>query len=687
MSKSAFLQPVYPLPCDQLKLDDLPEALELGLQLARAKLAKVEALPLSAVSYETLLLPMEYLSEELDHAWGLANMLAGVDDSPQLRQIIDKYLPTITEFYTSVGLSPALWQRVKQLEASPQSAALPPLQRRSLELTVKSFRLSGADLPDAQKAEYTSLQQELSTLCEAYSKATLDALNSYEKILPPGSEKTCLSGLPPTALEIAAASAKAASKEGYRFTLHAPSVGAIMTYASDASLREELWHALTQIGRQPPHQTAPLIAKILRLRERKAELLGFKNFAELITQNRMLKSPEAIASFTADLTRRVRGQALKEFEERRQLKAQLQGTPASNTPFEPWDASYYSEKLQQSQLELDSESLRPYFEFNSVLHSLFDLAGQLFGVSFRKVEGHAAWHPSVAYYEIYDRATERLIGGFYTDFFPRPSKRSGAWMSEILCGRAQASGHLSPHIGFIGGNFTPPTDTLPSLLTHDEVLTLYHEFGHLLHLLMTEVPIPSLAGTRVFYDFVEVPSQLLENYCYSAEYLPRIAKHYKTGEALPAAIIERLRQSQRFLACLQCLRQLQFGALDILLHTTPTSQSLVDIEGYLRSQLTDYELPTSTRPPMPIYNFGHLFADTTGYAAGYYSYKWSEILEADLWKRFEEVGILSAEIGQAYRRKLLSRGNAAHPQELFESLMGRTPSPAAYLERLGVPTA
>lgn len=669
----------YPLDWNALTPDKLPAALDEGLALSAGRLSALENLPLDEthLTYKTLMEGLGRMTEELDQTWGLAHHLSMVLDSPVIRKVIEDYTPKVSGFYASIGVSGELWERIKYFSKSREARKLQKLQKRHLELTVRGFKRSGADLNPEGKKEFVKIEEELSQVCEKFSKTILDSQNAFEKYFPLGCEETLLKGLPASALEMANTDAKAKGKEGYRFTLAEPSHAAIATYADDAGLRKEFFEARGQVGRQAPYNTEPFIRRILELRQKRSRLLGFKTYADYATQTRMLNNPGKIQRFLKELAKKVRPLALRDFSQIESLKRELGGLDG----LEPWDNAYYREKLLQRTLAFDNEKLRPYFEFNAVRESLFALSQKLLGIKFRKLEGLSSWEKGVEYFEVIDEKTGRLMGGFYTDFFPRESKRSGAWHNGLRQCRPDKNGKLMPSIAVIVGNFNPPTEKKPALLSHYEVTTFYHEFGHLLHDMLTEVPIPSLAGTAVALDFVELPSQLMENFCYDANYLPMLGRHYQTREMLPAEIIDKLRAYKKFMLALFINRQLSFGALDMGLHVRGNVPA--DIQEAAEELQIPFRLPYHTQPPASaVWSFGHLWSGEDHYAAGYYSYQWCNVLEADIWQKFEKEGILSPKVGQDYREAILARGNSDAPERLFKDFMGREPKIEAYLKRI-----
>jgi oligopeptidase A len=673
-SQKQFPTLIYPLDWSQFTVEKLPALIEVALKLAKERLKGLEEMPLEKVTYANFVIALDEFSRELGEIWGIAHHLAGVDDNPKIRAIINKFMPTISEFYAKVGVSEALWKRLKKVKNSAEARKLPALQKRHLLLSVKSFIRSGAQLKPDEKKELIEIQKELSMLSEKFSKAVLDATNKFEKRFPEGAEKTSLKGLPPSALEIGRAGAKEKNIKGYRFTLQAPSLTAILTYADDRKLREEFSYQSREVGRQKPFDTLPFIKRTLELRQKKAKLLGFKTYAAFVTQNRMLNSPQKIREFLKKVASKVRSLSLKEFKKLAAFKKEL----GDKTPMEPWDSAYYGEKLQQKLLHLESEKLKPYFEFEATRKTLFELAERLYNIEIKPIKAHKAWHKTVEYFEIRHKKSGRLAGGFYTDFFARSTKRGGAWENDLIARSADKNGNLLPRVALICGNFAPPSDNAPSLLTHDEVETLYHEFGHLMHELLSAVPIASLSGTSVPRDFVELPSQLMENYCYNEKYLSMIARHYKTGEKLDAKTIKDLRASRNFMRS-GFHSHLTFHSLfDLELHDSAKIPS--DIEGFVKKIYDGFKLPYKTQPISRLRKFSHLWSG--GYATGYYSYQWSQVLEADAWNYFERHGILSPAVGRKFMTTILSRGDSEPAQKLFKDFMGRAPKLDAYLKRI-----
>jgi oligopeptidase A len=470
----------------------------------------------------------------------------------------------------------------------------------------------------------------------------------------------------------------------WRFTLHMPSQEPVMTYLEDASLRREMWLASTSVGSAQPHDNAPLMARILALRAERAALLGKGHFADLVLARRMAKSGENALRFVEDMRRRCAvafARECRELEERR--AGESGGDPR---PLAPWEVAFTAERLRRERYAFDEESLRPYFPMDRVVAGLFAICERIFGI---RVAAHApgeveVWHPEVRFYDVMD-ARGRHLGSFYADWHPRESKRGGAWMHPLSTGGPRPDGSRGPHLGVICGNLTPPQGGRPALLSHREVETIFHEFGHLLHHLLGEVEIRSLNGTNVAWDFVELPSQIMENWCWEREGLDLFARHVETGAPIPEELFGKMTAARNFRSACAAMRQVAFARMDLVMHIRAGEfGDAAGIEARLRAAVADCLIPTEPPAPTIARRFTHLFSDPVGYAAGYYSYKWAEVLDADAFTRFRNEGIFSPRVGAEFAERILSRGNAADPAQLFRDFMGRDPDPGALLARSGL---
>lgn len=448
-----------------------------------------------------------------------------------------------------------------------------------------------------------------------------------------------------------------------------------MQYLDNDSIREKVWRANSALGHTPPLDNSQLIDQILQLRQEKATILGYNNFADLTLKRRMAKTGANALQFTEDLHHRIQKSFQNELKTLENFKAKKTNQPSEH--LQPWEFAYWAEKRRKELFDFDEEQLRPYFSLNQVLHGLFQISSQLFNIQISEQNNIPTWHPDVKYYQIREK-NGRLLGAFYTDWHPRETKRGGAWMNHLLTG---PQGH--PHLGLICGNLTPPPPGKPALLTHNEVETIFHEFGHLLHHILGDIEIKSLHGTKVAWDFVELPSQILENWCWERQSLDLFARHYQTNQTIPEDLFQKMLAARTYLSAVDTMRQLSIAKMDLELHINykNTKKPLDDfIDQILDSYIPKYK----TKPQSLVRRLGHVFADPTGYAAGYYSYKWAEVLDADAFTRFKKEGILNPEVGIDFREKILSKGNSCPAEDLFRSFMGREPQLDALLERCGL---
>jgi oligopeptidase A len=482
-----------------------------------------------------------------------------------------------------------------------------------------------------------------------------------------------LDGLPPSALAAAKQSADSKGVSGWRFTLQAPSYIPVVTYLKDRSIREKLYRAFSARATEPERDNRPIISRVLELRREKARLLGFPDFADFVLHDRMAHSGERALSFLQQLKAKTESFYVKE-------NAALEAFAGQQ--LEPWDLSYYSEQQRRALYDFDEEQLRPYFPAERVVDGLFEIVQRLYGIQVRRRDDVPLWHPDVRYYEVHDKGG-LFLGAFYADWFPRETKRDGAWMDGFITGVETPVG-LEPHLGCICGNLTPPVGDKPALLTHREVETIFHEFGHLLHHVLSRVQVKSLAGTAVAWDFVELPSQIMENWCWEREALDLFARHYETGKPIPEDLFQKMVRARTYRGANVQMRQLGFGFVDLTLHCQFDPASDGDVIAYARDLLQAFTPARLPENYAMIAGFTHLFASPVGYGAAYYSYKWAEVLDADAFTRFRDEGIFSSEVGAAFRENILSRGDSEDPAELYKRFMGRDPDPDALLVRSGL---
>ena len=679
-----FLAEDYHIRWSTLTPDHVEADIDKALEIAEANLEKIRLLDLAKISYETTFGALEVVSEDLDRAWGRLNHLDSVCNNDEQREALNAALPRVTAFYASIPLDDAIWEKLKVFADSAAAKDLDATRERFVDETCASFIQSGADLPADQKVRVAELESRLSEITQKFSENVLDSTNAWELVIE---DESRLAGLPESAKAAAAADAEGKGhKDKWRFTLQYPSMGPVLQYADDDDLRRQIWEANCTIGRDDDFDNTALIWEILELRQEKAELLGYDNFADLTLERRMARNGEAALKFTEDLHDRIADAFLKDTEELQLWKAEQSGTEPG--PMQPWEVGYWAEKRRKAEYDFDEEELRPYFPLPSVMEGMFGIVSKLYNIRIEERETGEdieVWHPECCFYDLFDNASGELLGSFYADWHPRESKRGGAWMNYFETGLPPMNGEpREPHLGLMVGNMTKPIGDKPALMDHREVETIFHEFGHLLHHLLADVTVKSLSGTNVAWDFVELPSQIMENFCWDRQSLDLFARHYETGDPIPESLYQKMLAARNYMSASGFMRQLGLGKLDLNLHVKLNDYRGRDLDEVDREILADYKAPLATDGPSMARRFSHLFSSSTGYAAGYYSYKWAEVLDADAFTRFQKEGILNPETGQAFREAILSKGNSAPADELYEDFMGRAPDQAALLERSGL---
>lgn len=681
MPTNPFLDSAFHIHWSQLAPEHIAPAIESALACAQSSIDAIATRELAALNFANTFLALENATEELAVTWAKVTHLQSVADSPALREAHNVMLPKVTAFYAAIPLNAALWLRLKTFSMSPAARALSGIHRRFLDETGKDFLQAGADLPAEKRARLEALQTELAQLTQKYSENVLDATNAWQLVV---TDEAQLAGLPAHAKAAARRSAEAKGATGWRFTLHQPSLEPFMTYLEDDALRREMWTASASLGAQAPHDNTSLIARILALRAEKAALLGQPHFADSVLARRMAKSGSRALEFVEDFRQRCVTAFARECRELEEFKAEQTGAAVARLT--PWEIMFWAEKLRRERYAFDDEALRPYFPMDRVIAGLFEVAGRVFGL--RIVERGAGtvevWHPEVKFYDMHD-ARGRHVGSFYADWHPRESKRGGAWMNYLITGGPRTDGTRAPHLGLMCGNMTPPAAGKPALLTHREVETVFHEFGHLLHHLLGEVEIKSLNGINVAWDFVELPSQIMENWTWERAGLDLFARHHETGGPIPEEIFQKMTAAKNFRSACATMRQVAFAKIDLLMHMhTAEFAAAPDVEPLARAAIADCLVPTQPPAPTIVKRFTHIFSEPVGYAAGYYSYKWAEVLDADAFTRFKREGIFNAGVGAEFAEKILSKGNSAEPADLFRAFMGRDPDPNALLVRAGL---
>ena len=667
--KNPLTEVRFAVPFDRIRAEHVEPAIEQLLGEAQSSLEALIA-DTAPPTYANTLAALEDLGENLGFAMGVVGHLESVATNPELREAYNQVQPKVSAFFSGIPLNAGVWKRIRAFADTDQAAQLSPTRQRFLHKTLDDFRRNGAELDSVGKARLLEINVELAQVTTKFAENVLDATNAFDLIIE---DESGLAGLPPTAIQAARESAQRKGVEGWRFTLQAPSFLAVMTYLDDAQVREKMYREYSRRAADGKFDNTGNILRVLALRKEKAKLLGFADFSDLVLEDRMAKSGARAWNFVNDL----RDRTLAAFGDENQELDSFAGTGVL-----PWDLAYQAEKLRKERYDFDEEDLRPYFPYEGVLGGMFEVAQRLFGVQIEEHEDMPVWDETVQTYRIKD-ADGSHLGSYYADYFPRENKRDGAWMDSLITGEPTQDS-FSPHLGLNCGNLTPPSGGKPALLTHREVETIFHEFGHLLHHLLSRVEVKSLAGTNVAWDWVELPSQIMENWCWEREALDLFARHYETGEQIPDDLFQKMRRAKNFRSANAQMRQLGFGTLDLALHRKFDPDRDGDAIAYSRCILQSHSPAELPADYSMVTGFTHLFARPVGYGSGYYSYKWSEMLDADAFTRFAKEGIFNSETGGAFRRIILERGNSAEPEDLFRSFMGRDPDPEALLRRLGL---
>ncbi|CAE80927.1 M3 family metallopeptidase [Bdellovibrio bacteriovorus] len=661
------------VPFDLIKVEHYVPAVEEAIKMAKENVAKIKANP-EAPDFENTIVALEAASVHADQISTIYSNLEVAHADEALQALAKDIYPMLTALSSDISLDSEIFARVKAVYDKRESLNLNLEQTRLLEKTYLSFTRNGALLNAADKETLRQIDQELSVLGPKFSENVLKATNSFEMLLD---KKEDVDGLPEGTLEGAAALAKAKGHDGkWIFNLQIPSYLPFMTYAKNRALREKMWRAFSSKAFKGEFDNQANVLKIVELRDKRAKVLKFTTHADFVLAERMAKNPKTVMDFLNKLLAASKNAGLKDVQELTEFANKLDGL----TEIKPWDVAYYSEKLKEERYAFNEEDLRPYFKLENVVEGVFAHAKKLYGLTFKENKEIPVYHPEVKAYEIYEDASGKYMGLFYTDYFPRETKKGGAWMTQF---RSQGliDGEMKrPHVSIVC-NFTQPTPTKPSLLTYDEVRTLFHEFGHALHGMLSECTYPSLSGTNVYWDFVELPSQIMENWVGEKEGLDIFARHYETNEPMPAELIEKLKRSQKFQAGYMSCRQLQFGLMDMAWHSTDPG-TIKDVDAFEELATAETRLFPKVDGANSSCSFGHIFAG--GYSAGYYSYKWAEVLDADAFEYFKEKGLFNQEVAKKFKDNVLSRGGTEHPMDLYKKFRGREPDPNALLRRDGL---
>ena len=670
-----LIQLGFEIPFDQIEAAHVEPAVDALLAGAQAGVDAIAASD-EPRTYANTLGALEEATELLERAMTVVDHLESVSTTEALRAAYNATRPRVSAFWSGLAMNDGLYHAVRAFAETDEAEALPPTEKRFLEKTLDDFRRHGAELSVEDKAKLQAIEIDLTKLTTEFSQNVLDETNAFELII---TDERKLAGLPESANLAAAENASTKGVEGWRFTLHAPSMIPLLTYLDDSAIREQVWRAYNTRAVSGDRDNRRIVERVLELRGAKAELLGYQDFSDLVLEDRMAKRGAKAKSFIDDLRGRTQNAFDRENQELQAYRNEVEGGSAPT--IEPWDVAYYSEKQRQAKYDFNEEELRPYFPLDRVLDGLFATARALYEIDIVQHET-ATWDKDVKSYAI-QGPDGAMIAAFYVDLFPRENKRGGAWMNPLISA-AYRKQQSPPHLGLFCANVNPPVGGKPALLTHREVETLFHEFGHLLHHCFSRVSVRSLAGTNVAWDFVELPSQIMENWCWERSGLDLIAAHHETSERIPDALYEKMVRARTYRAANAQMRQLGFAAADLALHQDYDPARDGEAMAFGREILQRHSSTTLPDDYAMLAGFGHIFGHPVGYAAGYYSYKWAEVLDADAFTRFKKEGITSPAVGRAFRDAILSRGNSEEPEKLYEDFMGRGPSLNPLLERAGL---
>lgn len=651
---------------DRIKTEHFLPALDEALKIARQKIDAIKK-NVAPETFENVFMALDEATEKVEFVNLVYNNYFSAEATPALQALAQEISPKMAAFGSDIALDPVLFQKIKAVYENQQG--LNAEQKRVVEKTYNDFVRNGALLNSERKEQLRKIDQELSTLGPKFSENVLKATNAFELWIE---NEADLKGLPADYIEGARMAATAKNQPTkWLVSLQGPSYVPFMTYAENSSLREKLWKAYNSRAFRDAFDNQEIVLKIVNLRHQRAQLLGFKTHADYVLAERMAQSTTTVLKFIDKLLEPSLKAAQRDLDEVKQF---------AGREIQPWDFSFYSEKLKEKKYAFNEEELRPYFKLENVTQGVFEHARRLFGIEFKPVNDLPVYHPDVKVFEVVEEKTGKYVGLFYADFFPRETKRGGAWMTSFREQGLSLGSVRRPHVSIVC-NFTKPTATKPSLLSYDEVRTLFHEFGHALHGLLSDCTYKTVSGTNVYWDFVELPSQIMENWAEEKESLDLFARHYETNETIPAELIAKIKKSSQFQGGWMSLRQLNFGMLDMKWHSQDPSQ-IKDVNKF------EIEATSATRLLPPIENtnmscgFGHIFAG--GYSAGYYSYKWAEVLDADAFEYFKEEGLYDPTVAKKFRDHILSRGGSEHPMELYKKFRGREPDPNALLRRSGL---
>jgi len=665
-------------PFSKIKNEDFLPAFQKGIELAKAEIDGIVNNPIKP-TFENTIEALAFSGAVLDRISSIFFNLNSAETSDEMQKIAQEVSPLLSEFGNDIRLNPELFARVKAVYEQREHLNLNPEQTTLLDKKYKSFSRNGANLPEDKKNQLREIDKELSKLSLQFGENVLAETHAFELHI---TDENDLAGLPEGTREAARSLAKSQEKKGWIFTLDHPSYIPFVTYADNRELRKKMAIAFGARGFQNNEfDNQENVLKIAKLRFDRAQVLGYKTHSHFVLEERMAETPEKVISFSNDLLAKAKPAAEKEFAQLTAFAKELDGIEQ----LEKWDGAYYSEKLKQKLFSLDDEILKPYFQLEKVLDGAFTVAQKLYGITFEEIFEIDKYHEDVKTYEVKDE-DDQLVAVFYADFFPRKGKRNGAWMTSFKSQYIKKGVNERPHISNVC-NFTPPivtsgkSEAKPSLLTFNEVTTLFHEFGHALHGMLANTTYPSLSGTSVYWDFVELPSQIMENWCYEPEALALFAYHYETGEMIPMELVNKIKESASFQEGMATMRQLSFGLLDMGWHGQDPS-NIKDIKTFETEQFAATQLYPDVKENAMSTAFSHIFQG--GYSSGYYSYKWAEVLDADAFEYFQEKGIFNKEVAEKFKENVLSKGGTEHPMILYKRFRGQEPKPEALLRRAGL---
>ncbi|WP_238253413.1 M3 family metallopeptidase [Capnocytophaga cynodegmi] len=672
MNKPIFTTPYQSTPFGDYKVEDFKSAIEQAISESLKEIDKI-ANSKTKPTFKNTIEALAFNGEKLGRFTMMFFNLNSAETSKELQKEAQSISPMLSDYENDIRLNARLFARVKEVYDNREKLKLSPEETTLLDKTYKGFTRNGANLSESQKQRLREIDKQLSTLSLRFGENVLAETQAFELHI---TDEKDLKGLPEFAIEAAAQTASDRNKKGWIFTLDFPSYSAFVKYAENRDLRKKMFVAFASRGfNKNANNNEKNILEIVKLRDERAKLLGYNNYAAFVLEERMADTPEIVNNFLNDLLKKAKPAAQRELEELKAFAQKRDGV----TDFQKWDFTFYSEKLKQEKFSLDDEKLKPYFKLENAVNGMFQVANKLYGLNFKKIDTIEKYHEEVDTYLVTDEKGE-YISLFYTDFFPRPGKRAGAWMSSFKNQHKRNGENSRPHITIVC-NFTRPTKTQPSLLSFYEVRTLFHEFGHALHGILANTTYPNLSGTSVSRDFVELPSQVLENWCYEKEALSLFATHYQTNELIPMELVEKIKESSSFMEGLQTMRQLSFGILDMAWHTADP-KTIKSVKEFEDKAVAVTELYPMIAESCFSTAFSHIFQG--GYAAGYYSYKWSEVLDADAFEVFSTNGIFDKNTAKSFKDNVLSKGGSEKPMELYKRFRGKEPSPDALLKRAGL---